>query len=64
MTAVEQVFGPHGAERAAVADAQPPDMSPNTYGPAWDAPHATARQILRVMRHRSLSVRKEADMPA
>ncbi len=41
-------------------------MSPNAGGPSSDdpAPKATARQILRVMRHRSLSVRKGADMPA
>ena len=36
-------------------------MSPHAGGPFSDdpAPKATARQILRVMRHRSLSVRKE-----
>ena len=63
---VEQVSGPHRAECAAVALTQPPGMSSNGGGPSSDdpAPTATARQILRVMRHRSLSVRKGADIPA
>ena len=54
------------ARSAAVARTQPPGMSPNTGGPSSDdpAPKATARQILRVMRHRSLLVRKEADISA
>ena len=41
-------------------------MFPNVGGLSSDdpAPKAKVRQILRVMRHRSLSVRKEADISA